>query len=353
MDNWKSYKKNLWILTSPVVLTRVMRGFARALLLGKSTLKTIEIFPTLQCNLRCEMCSVAKYHRNEKTGTVLGLEDYERIARQGAMEGAIAVSILGGEPLMSPILKDILAIFKKYRYTTYMVSNGSLLDFSKVQDLKRWGLDLLSMSLESLDVESHQKRRGSHQLGNKILDNIRLCKEGGLPVGLSTVFFPGKVEEAEEVIAYASRNGIGISAGQVCPIGGWEGKPVLSRSENEKIRKILKRYPRLTMDWAMTYHLRHRCVAGKEKIAITSTGEVLGCSVNPISFGNIREENLSKILSRLRSFRPFREWFPGCLAAESKEYIERYLEPLSQYKNHPVSWLEHPSVSAALLEITK
>lgn len=344
MVKLKSYVENLWIMTSPAVLLRVLRGFSRGLLLGRSTLKTIEIFPTMQCNLRCEMCSVAKYFAKERRDGMLGLEDYERLARQGAEQGAIAVSILGGEPLLSPLLPDILSIFKKYKYTTYMVSNASLLDRQKIRQLKAWGLDMLSMSLESMDAASHEKRRGQDNLGAKVLESLELCRQEGLPVGLSTVFFPGKLDEAEGVIAYASKLGIGMSAGQVCPVGGWEDGPVLSEDENRRVRQILKTYPRLTMDWAMTYHLRHRCVAGKEKIAVTSTGEVMGCSVNPISFGNVREESLSHILRRMRSFRPFREWFPGCLAAENRDYIARFLRPLKEYGESPVSWRDHPNV---------
>lgn len=349
--NIKGYLTNLWVLANPTILYRATRGFIRALLFGQNTLKTIEIFPTMQCNLTCSMCSVEKFKKAD--GVELEIADYERLADQGAKEGAIALTILGGEPLMAKYLFEIIRIFKKRKFFINMVSNAILVTPEKLNELKAAGVNAICFSLDSTDEAENDRIRGIPGHYQKVMTNIKVAKELGLIVSMAPVFFPGGIEHGIKVVKLCQEMGIGASGGQAAPVGAFEGQETLKPEEHDRVRTLLKEYPRLTFDWALSYFMKMRCPAGKEKIAVSDKGDIFGCSVNPITFGNIREESLATILKRMRAFSEFKKDSPVCLSAESTHYIENYIRPLSQFENYPVSYNEHPGFEAECDELSK
>jgi MoaA/NifB/PqqE/SkfB family radical SAM enzyme len=341
--NLAGYFANIWVVKNHYILYRVLRGFYRAILRGRSTLKTIEIFPTMECNLSCAMCSISKYKHSAQEA--LALEDYERLAQEGARMGAIALTILGGEPFLYENLEDIIRLFKKEHFFIYMVSNGTLVTREKLQRLTGAGLDSICFSLDSMNEEESDSVRGFDGYFRNIFKAVKMAKEENLIVSLAPVFFPSRLNDGIEVVKYCQKNSLGASGGQVAAVGGWEGAQILSRPEHDIVRALLEEYPRLTFDWALSYFLKMRCPAGKEKIAVTTHGDVVGCSVNPISFGNIKEEPLSRIWQRMGAFSQFRKSSPVCLAAEDREYVERYLEVLAKVKSYPIFYKFHPQIN--------
>jgi hypothetical protein len=118
----KSFRTNRWVASDPVVVYRLLRGFFRALVLRRNTLRVIQVFPTFECQARCEMCSVARFRGRRKD--VLTLEEYGSIAAQGARMGAVAATLLGGEPLLVRDVEDIIRTFKRRHFYVSIVSNG-------------------------------------------------------------------------------------------------------------------------------------------------------------------------------------------------------------------------------------
>lgn len=334
----KNYIENTWILKNPTILYRAIRGFLRSFLFHKNTLKTIEIFPTFKCNLKCAMCSISKYDKSD--GEPLNLKEYELIAKEGAKLGAIAVQILGGEPLIATNLEEIISIFKKEKYFVYLVSNSTLASHSRLKKLKESGLDAIAFSLDSLKEDSFQKIRGEKSSVIKVLEAAEVAKNLGLNVRLSVVFFHNKLKEGIEVIEYCKKHNLGASGSEVAAVGNAENSEILTPEEHNQVRELLKSYPSLTFDWSLSYFLKFKCPAGKEKIAITTFGDVVGCSLNPISFGNIREEKLATILKRMERFSQFAKDSPVCLAAEDTYYIDNYLKPLKNFDSYPVNFKE-------------
>ncbi|MCF8176967.1 MAG: radical SAM protein [Sulfuritalea sp.] len=344
MIDLKKYLSNTWILKNPNIAFRVVKGFVRALVFDKPTLKTIEIFPTMNCNIECSMCSIEKYSK-KKNGSDLTLDDYQSIAKQGADLGAFSVAILGGEPLMYKKLEDLIRIFKREHFFIDMVSNGKLATPERLAKMRSAGLDAVCFSLDSVDGAEHDKIRGSQGMSGAVHDAINAAIDVGLEPIIGTVFFPGKIEEGKAVQEYAKSRGFRLSGGQVAPVGGWEGKPTLSEKEHDEIRKLLRENPKFTLDWAMSYYFEHRCPAGKEKIAISNKGDVFGCSVNPISFGNVRDESIKDILSRMQQFSQFKKNSKVCLSAEDREYQSKYLSHLGAFDNYPVLYHQHPEMT--------
>jgi MoaA/NifB/PqqE/SkfB family radical SAM enzyme len=344
--NLKPYYSNLWVVANPHVAYRSARGFFRALVLRRNTLKTIELYPTFACQSRCRMCSVEKYKQEHRA--TLGLADYESIAKQGARMGAIAMTLLGGEPLLAPEVAEIVRIFKRRHYFITMVSNSLLLSRDMLRTLKAAGLDSVYFSLESLDPETNDEVRGVRGHYDSVMEAIRLCREEQVLAGLCGVIFPGQVPRFVELLEFCARNGLLASGGEVAAVGAAAHEPLVSEADHAAVAALLRRYPRLTFDWGLSYFLKPRCPAGKEKIGITCHGDVVGCSLNPISFGNVGEEPLLSIWRRIGRFSPFDKDSDRCLTAGDRGYIEKYIVPIAGAARNPVSYCEHPGITPEL-----
>jgi MoaA/NifB/PqqE/SkfB family radical SAM enzyme len=342
MRNIAGYLANTWVLANPTIGYRIARGFVRALLLGKDTLKTIEIFPTMRCNLACQMCSIGKAETAD--GDDLTLSDYERVAREGAALGAMSVNILGGEPLLHDRIEDIVRIFRRHGYFVLMVSNATLVTPDLLHRLREAGLHAICFSLDSMDEETNDRIRGVPGHFRKVFAAVEAARRERLIVSLAPVFFPGRMEDAKAVVRYCQEHGLGASGTQAAPVGRAEQAAVLSREEHDEIRQLIRDFSRLTLDWALSFHLETRCPAGKEKVGVTNRGDVIACSINQIAFGNVRDEPLGAIWERMGRFSQFRKNARVCLAAEDAEYIERYIRPLSRFASYPVWFSQHPAI---------
>jgi len=78
---------------------------------------------------------------------------------------------------------------------------------------------------------------------------------------------------------------------------------------------------------ALTRALRCRtgCGAVKEILYFTPYGDVLACPFLHFSLGNVFEEDLDTIQRRALRNPYFALYYPVCLAAEHRDFIERYL----------------------------
>ncbi len=339
----KQYVTNLWILNNAVILYRIIRGFVRALVFRKNTLKTLETYPTFECNSKCKMCSVSKFEETEKLQ--LSLEDYETIAEQGAKMGAIAMTVLGGEPLLYKNLDGLIKIFKNKHYFVAIVSNSLLITEQRVIGLMRAGLDSIYFSLESLDEEINDEIRGVIGHYKSVMNAIRICKKQGLRVGIAGVIQPGHMDRFIELLEFCRENDLLATGGELAPIGRGENGDIISATEHSHVKALLTKYPKLTFDWGLSYFLKCRCPAGKEKIGITCYGDVIGCSLNPISFGNILHEPLKAIWKRMGRFSQYKKYSEGCISAGDVDFINNYIVPIYSVNKNPVSYKVHPMIN--------
>ena len=346
----KNLFSNIYLLKNYSIFPRVVKGFFRGILLNKPTLKTVEIFPTMKCNSKCIMCSVSKYRIENKNE--LTIDDCKNISRQAEKLGAIAFSILGGEPTLRPDLEEIIEALNPKKFFIVMVTNSILLTKEKLVNLKKAGLYSICLSLDNLDKEKNDDSRGFKGHFDKVMQTIGWAKEIGLIISISPVAFHNKLDDFERILKFAKKNGFVVGAGGVGYVGKAEEEILLSKDECNQLREFLKKYSFLRFDWSLSYKLKYCCPAGKEKICITSTGDVVGCSMNPISFGNIREEELKTIWKRMNEFPQFKKDFPGCLVAEDIEYINDYMKTIKDYKENPVYFKDHPTAKTPITNNT-
>ncbi|MDC0357866.1 radical SAM protein [Oligoflexia bacterium] len=336
--------KNYEITASPHTAYRIIKGFFRARVLKKGTLRAIELYPTFACQLKCSMCSVEQYKKSSGQKKILNIDDYSKIAKTAGRLGATTIIVLGGEPTLYKDLRSLLAVFKKNHFFVHMVSNGVNLTREFLLDLKLSGLDSIFFSLESIEREVNDKIRGAGHFDNT-LKNIELCKSIGLEVGLAPVFFPGQIERALAVVDFCHNSGIRASGGQISKIGKAVNLPSLSSEEVRRVKEAVDKYPNFVFDWSFSYFPGTACPAGREKLGITMNGDVIPCSYNPISFGNLFEEDLKEILDRMGRFSQFKKSYDGCLCSEDKCYIENYQSHIANEAEYPIMYYDHPNIT--------
>jgi MoaA/NifB/PqqE/SkfB family radical SAM enzyme len=339
----KHYFTRTWIICNPRILYRVLRGFFRGLLLRKNTLRTLHILPTFNCQATCRMCSIAKFKKGKNKS--LTLEEYDSLARQAAQMGAIAATFVGGEPLLVKNLDEIVKIFKSYHFYISIVTNGIAMTRDIIKKLHSAGLDAVFFGLETLNEEVNDELRGYQGQCQKVMQGIEICKEKGLQVGLCTVFFPEHIERYVELADYCKKNGLSMALPTLARVGAAEASGAATQKEYEQVLELLKQYPLLSVDWEFSYFLKRRCPSGKEKIAVTCYGDVLGCTLNHISFGNIKEEPLKSIWRRARFFSQFKKNSDRCLAAFDDIHIKNYLMPIHMFHESPVYYKDHPHIT--------
>jgi len=148
-------------------------------LLGKKVIRySVEI--TTLCNLNCVMCT-----RRDKIKTnklVVGnmdevllngiLVDMDRFVKAGYRVEFVPMGL--GEPLMNKYFFDILTRVKKISNKIYiiLVTNGVLLDKSKIGKLVSKGVDEICVSLNVNNSSDYTKYMRASDYYNKIVGNI-------------------------------------------------------------------------------------------------------------------------------------------------------------------------------------
>jgi MoaA/NifB/PqqE/SkfB family radical SAM enzyme len=136
-----------------------------------------------------------------------------------------------------------------------------------------------------------------------------------------------------------------VNLATLATVGAAQRMEHATEEHYRQVLALLRQYPHLTVDWASSYHLGPRCPSGKEKIAITCHGEVMGCSLNHISFGNVREEPLQAIWERAGRFSQFSKNSARCLAGFDRHHFDTYLAPMADLEARPVPYRQHPSIN--------
>ena len=121
---------------------------------------TLELYPTLRCNLDCAFCDTTDRHRppvNE-----LPLSRHLEIVEEAAAMGVRRVFILGGgEPLMArQVTPALMHRVKALGMEGVLTTNGTILPPELVQQLLDDGWDELHVSIDGPSPEIHDALRG-------------------------------------------------------------------------------------------------------------------------------------------------------------------------------------------------
>lgn len=145
------------------------------------------------CNMRCRFC-FATFNDVKQTVLPKGhlpKEDALKVVRALCKAGFEKITFVGGEPTLCPWLIDLIREAKRYGLTTMLVTNGSRLSDTYLQQLKPV-LDWLCLSIDSVDAvvnEAAGRKQNSKAPFNEAayMELVMMIKHSGFRLKINTV----------------------------------------------------------------------------------------------------------------------------------------------------------------------
>ncbi|MBI4025879.1 MAG: radical SAM protein [Verrucomicrobia bacterium] len=323
----------------PFLFGRLVGAVARTYVFGRPPLRYVDFSLDFACNLRCQHCfATALQQPGRRRMTVA---DYARVARECMSLGAVNFSFQGGEPLLFRELGDIITACQPPRNVISVTTNGTLLTPERIANLKRFGVDILTISLDSAIAEEHDRFRGVSGSFEKTMAGIRLALKEGLRVTLGTVVTRQTVrsEGITALIRLAQDLKVLLYFILPVPAGRWSShrQMLLTPEDLTYLDEWTRRSRYLRTDFQANFG-GHGCGAVKEILYLTPYGDVLPCPFLHITFGNVLEEPVNVIRDRALQNPYFAVYHQKCLASTDEEFIEEYLSKTFGADKLPLRW---------------
>ena len=324
----------------PALISKIAWAYFRTLVLRKTTLRVCEFSITPHCQSKCQFCYASKFIRPGEE--MLSLEEMKKIWDQAKQLGAFSSVVFGGEPLLHPQFFDIIAMLEPQKHLITTTTNAIALTEDVIIELKKLGVFLINLSLNSLDAELNDELRGYPGHYQKVMEAIELCRKHKMDVFLPVATSKEYLDETIEIVEFAKKEKLGVTINLMCPMGRAENKDLFDEEFWAKLRELYNKNPGLRSDFDVNLNMKIGCPAGFEKIHIAPYGHVTGCSMNPVSFGNARTEPLKDIVKRMREFHHHAKRHPSCIVAVDREYINDYMLYASKFESTPYPVEENP-----------
>lgn len=319
----------------PVLMGRIAQAYFRSLVLRQPTLRIMEFSINTACQSRCDYCYAAKFRR--RGDTLLEVEEIAEVWGQARRLGAFAALLLGGEPTLHPRLLDILRVLEPRKNIVSFATNSISLTEDMVVEMKKLGIFVLYVSMNSVDAEKNDAVRGYRGHLDHVMRVLDLCRKHGLDVVLPITTSKPLLADTIELLDFSRKNGFTANIGLFAPTGRAEGRheELFDDEFWKTLRELYDRNPGLRGDWDTNLTLEVGCPAGYEKLHVSPYGDVTGCSLQPVSFGNVRETPLTEIVAKMRGFRHFEKRAPSCIMALDREFIGDYVDFSMQHPSTP------------------
>jgi radical SAM protein with 4Fe4S-binding SPASM domain len=230
---------------------------------------------------------------------------------------------MGGEVFLRKDWENISKEIKDLGITLSIISNGYFSPDQIIKKLRKLELDSLSIGLDAVKPEAHDKIRrvkGSFEKASKF---IIAAKQAGIPTSIITTVHKKNFKQLPKILDFVINQEVDWQIQEATPIGRFPKELVLSEEEyytlglyiyslqkkiNPKKNLIVgthnfgfhsKVIPKLCQypDW-------NGCPAGKTVLGLQSNGNVKGCLALSDKFieGNIRKKSIVDIWNDHNSF---------------------------------------------------
>lgn len=312
-------------IRKPLLILRLISTFLGIIFLKRKPLRYVDFAIGYACNLKCEHCFATALRDDHRR--TLTLQEHKSIIKQAMELGALNFSFQGGEPTIYPNLINLIKESYPQQNLISVTTNGTLLDEDKILMLKRAGVDILTISLDSAIPEEHDKFRGEIGAFEKTMNTINLALKHGLNVTIGAVASHDNARSQGliDLIELSHRLKVIIFLALATPAGEWAGNEdiILTEDDRDYLYGLLKKYPLLRTDFEANF-VHWGCGAVKEILYITPYGDVLACPFLHFSLGSLFEESLKDIRDRALRNEYFARYHQLCLAAEDRDFMRKH-----------------------------
>ena len=162
------------------------------------------VLVTNKCNYRCPFCHNEGQDKSTKND-FMTLEDFKMLVDLLTTEDIEELNISGGEPFINKHIVNMIEYADTHlKCDISCATNLSLISQSQIKRLARTRVKF-NIQFPYVDEKSFKESTGN---GNKdtILQNIKLCKEANIDVGLNTVVLNADVQKYERIILFSIEN---------------------------------------------------------------------------------------------------------------------------------------------------
>ncbi len=252
---------------------------------------------TGRCQCNCRHCGVPFLHSRDQL-SMLRIED---LLREYRTMGGWRVVFSGGEPLLRSDLSYMITCASRLGLATLVDSNAIALDDRKISELKRAGLGVVELSIDSMDGKKMAQNCGVHGILEQVKAAMQLCREQELTFAVNTVAFRENLDgDLDEIIAYSRQAGARyvrilepIASGQAP-----EHDFLLTSEERERMRTrhepgfvILEQIGKIGANCSG--------INGRY-LSVAPDGTVTPCPYMSVALGNVYEQSLEQIIRGTR-----------------------------------------------------
>ncbi len=162
-------------------------------------LPLLVVYLTDGCNSRCVTCDIWKLPRRN-----MSIDLAERLAAEFPRLGVRNVLLSGGEATQHPEWPRIAKLFRTAGAKINLLTNGLLLKKQAAAVIE--SVDQLTISLDGGTPATYEAIRGVDGFA-LILEGMRLCAEGGIPITTRTTLQHANFREMPEIIDAAKAAG--------------------------------------------------------------------------------------------------------------------------------------------------
>jgi len=319
---------------------RAMKNVLRGRILRHARPIAMTFAVTYNCQCNCIHCSAGKHYREEVPE--LTTKEAKKLIADSQNLGISVLAFTGGEPLLRKDIFDLITYVNKKKSIPIIFTNGQLLNEENVNKLADAGLFCLYVSIDSPNPDEHNKLRGMPGLFDIALNGIRLAKEKGMFVGLSSYATQSTTKEGKykEIYILAKELGLhNVMLFDAVPTGIIlkDTSEVLKMEQREEIRQYSEYIrqnqivpPLSAQSWQNSiesYLGGIGCLAAYIQYYVSAYGEVTPCDFTPISFGNIRDAPLKKIWKRMIHHPAYKHRSSFC-RMQNEKFRKLYINPI-------------------------
>ena len=240
---------------------------------------------TYLCNIYCKTCYATElYNAGDVTLKTIPA-NMRQVMDTFYESGVYHVTLIGGEPMASPVIFEICEELRRNHVYVKIVSNGTLITDKKAQRLVEAGVNEVNVSVDGFSPEVNDPVRGAGTF-KKIRRGVRALLDAGLPrVALSVTAGVHNVDELTELPRLASEI-FGVSevfltrvicTGDARNVPGWRTNRDLAEELHNLIDNEWPKNPHDVRVWTQRWH----CDCARMRCVVSPDGKMRPCTFHP------------------------------------------------------------------------
>ena len=241
---------------------------------------------TNTCNYNCAYCIFSSSNKVDKME--LSYNEVLSVLQQLKNKHFTHIKFTGGEPFVRQDMINILQESKKLGFCVDISTNGSLITKDKAKALRDINFDMIHISLDGFNAETHEKARGKNTFYPTIKGIRNVVKEG-IYTRLGTLIYKDNENQLENMIIFASELGVNeIIFSFMEAVGRLEGNSTLISNrviEDVKQELVLlkeKYKDKILIKYSFTENIdnecNEHCPAISKFLYINNLGNVSPCT---------------------------------------------------------------------------